>query len=84
MLQFGFMLIALIWKFDFSPFMVLIIAILNDGECLISELANSTSFLFLFLGYNILMILSIDTLHYKYLRNNYDDLKGQSKAISHA
>lgn len=31
-LQFGFMLIALIWKFDFSPFMVLIIAILNDGN----------------------------------------------------
>ncbi|XP_047940668.1 plasma membrane ATPase 4-like [Salvia hispanica] len=28
---FGFMLISLIWKFDFSPFMVLIIAILNDG-----------------------------------------------------
>ncbi|KAL2896833.1 Plasma membrane ATPase 4 [Bienertia sinuspersici] len=28
---FGFMLIALIWKFDFSPFMVLIIAVLNDG-----------------------------------------------------
>ncbi|KAF2301468.1 hypothetical protein P3X46_001183 [Hevea brasiliensis] len=27
----GFMLLALIWKFDFSPFMVLIIAILNDG-----------------------------------------------------
>nr|CAB3486022.1 unnamed protein product [Digitaria exilis] len=27
----GFMLIALIWKYDFSPFMVLIIAILNDG-----------------------------------------------------
>jgi len=27
----GFMLIALIWRFDFSPFMVLIIAILNDG-----------------------------------------------------
>ncbi|XP_013593694.1 PREDICTED: ATPase 2, plasma membrane-type-like isoform X1 [Brassica oleracea var. oleracea] len=27
----GFMLIALIWKFDFSAFMVLIIAILNDG-----------------------------------------------------
>ena len=30
--QLGFMLIALIWKFDFSPFMVLIIAILNDGD----------------------------------------------------
>ncbi|XP_010539423.1 PREDICTED: ATPase 2, plasma membrane-type isoform X2 [Tarenaya hassleriana] len=28
---FGFMFVALIWKFDFSPFMVLIIAILNDG-----------------------------------------------------
>ncbi|OAY27575.1 plasma membrane ATPase 4 [Manihot esculenta] len=28
---FGFMFIALIWKYDFAPFMVLIIAILNDG-----------------------------------------------------
>ncbi|CAH9147994.1 unnamed protein product [Cuscuta epithymum] len=28
---FGFMFIALIWKYDFSAFMVLIIAILNDG-----------------------------------------------------
>ncbi|XP_031108199.1 ATPase 8, plasma membrane-type-like [Ipomoea triloba] len=27
----GFTLLALIWKFDFSPFMVLIIAVLNDG-----------------------------------------------------
>ncbi|KAH6759581.1 H[+]-ATPase 8 [Perilla frutescens var. hirtella] len=27
----GFMAIALVWKFDFSPFMVLIIALLNDG-----------------------------------------------------
>jgi hypothetical protein len=25
------MLIALVWKLDFSPFMVLVIAILNDG-----------------------------------------------------
>lgn len=30
--QLGFMLLALIWKFDFPPFMVLIIAILNDGK----------------------------------------------------
>ena len=30
--QFGFMLIALIWEFVFSAFMVLIIGILNDGE----------------------------------------------------
>jgi H+-transporting ATPase len=29
--QLGFLLLALIWQFDFSPFMVLIIAILNDG-----------------------------------------------------
>jgi len=28
------MLLALIWKFDFPPFMVLIIAILNDGTFL--------------------------------------------------
>ncbi|KAL7211222.1 hypothetical protein ACSBR2_014157 [Camellia fascicularis] len=26
----GFMLLALIWRFDFPPFMVMIIAILND------------------------------------------------------
>jgi len=31
-LQVGFALLALIWEFDFPPFMVLIIAILNDGE----------------------------------------------------
>ncbi|KAL3688996.1 hypothetical protein R1sor_015305 [Riccia sorocarpa] len=27
----GFMLMTLIWRFDFSPFMILVIAILNDG-----------------------------------------------------
>lgn len=27
----GFLLLALIWKYDFPPFMVLIIAVLNDG-----------------------------------------------------
>ena len=32
--QLGFMLLALIWEFDFPPFMVLIIAILNDGTSL--------------------------------------------------
>ncbi|KAI5076583.1 hypothetical protein GOP47_0008648 [Adiantum capillus-veneris] len=30
----GFLLLALIWKYDFSPFMVLIIAVLNDGTIL--------------------------------------------------
>ncbi|KAF5941148.1 hypothetical protein HYC85_022315 [Camellia sinensis] len=36
----GFMLLALIWRFDFPPFMVLIIAILNDGKntCMIVSL----------------------------------------------
>ncbi|BAT78249.1 hypothetical protein VIGAN_02090000 [Vigna angularis var. angularis] len=33
---FGFMFIALIWKFDFAPFMVLIIAILNDGSTIMT------------------------------------------------
>ncbi|XP_074274028.1 ATPase 8, plasma membrane-type-like [Silene latifolia] len=28
---FGFLLVVLIWQFDFPPFMVLIIAVLNDG-----------------------------------------------------
>lgn len=32
LLQLGFALLALIWEYDFPPFMVLIIAILNDGN----------------------------------------------------
>lgn len=31
-MQLGFVLLALIWEYDFPPFMVLIIAILNDGN----------------------------------------------------
>lgn len=31
-MQLGFVLLALIWEYDFPPFMVLIIAILNDGK----------------------------------------------------
>lgn len=31
-LQLGFMLLTVFWKFDFPPFMVLVIAILNDGK----------------------------------------------------
>ncbi|XP_044496236.1 ATPase 10, plasma membrane-type-like isoform X3 [Mangifera indica] len=31
LLQLGFVLLALIWEYDFPPFMVLIVAILNDG-----------------------------------------------------
>lgn len=40
-LQLGFLLLALIWKFDFSPFMILVIAILNDGKQLLDLLSNS-------------------------------------------
>lgn len=29
--QLGFMLLTVFWEFDFPPFMVLVIAILNDG-----------------------------------------------------
>jgi H+-transporting ATPase len=37
----GFLLLTLIWQFDFSPFMVLIIAILNDGTIMtISKVWN--------------------------------------------
>lgn len=42
-LQLGFALLALIWEFDFPPFMVLIIAILNDGKTLfIARLISRT------------------------------------------
>ncbi|KAH9734204.1 ATPase 11 plasma membrane-type-related [Citrus sinensis] len=34
--RFGFRLLALIWQFNFPPFMVLIIAILNDGAIIIT------------------------------------------------
>lgn len=30
--QMGFMMLTAFWKFDFPPFMVLVIAILNDGK----------------------------------------------------
>ncbi|KAL7189910.1 hypothetical protein ACSBR1_039534 [Camellia fascicularis] len=38
----GFMLLALIWRFDFPPFMVLIIAIVNDGLTMLSRRCMST------------------------------------------
>jgi hypothetical protein len=37
-LQLGFVLLASIWEYDFPPFMVLIIAILNDGNVLLQYL----------------------------------------------
>lgn len=47
LLQLGFMLLALIWKFDFPPFMVLIIAILNDGLFFLSFFPLNASVAFL-------------------------------------
>jgi hypothetical protein len=35
-LQLGFVLLASIWEYDFPPFMVLVIAILNDGDAFLN------------------------------------------------
>lgn len=40
------MLLALIWQFDFPPFMVLIIAILNDGLYLLFDIVGADLFFF--------------------------------------
>ena len=61
------MLLALIWKFDFPPFMVLIIAILNDGQFsssilnkyLISSQAPISSRLLVLLEYDIKLISTV-------------------------
>ncbi|KAJ0752081.1 putative P-type H(+)-exporting transporter [Helianthus annuus] len=65
----GFMLVALIWKFDFPPFMVLIIAILNDGSGLFLP-----SLIF-FVRKKARFIFAI-IFHF---RNYNDHIKGQSK-----
>lgn len=61
-LQFGFMLIALIWEFDFSAFMVLIIAILNDGEQWLSFCINLKIRYFFVTVYLYLMVLCVAIL----------------------
>jgi len=70
-MQFGFMFIALIWKFDFSPFMVLIIAILNDGKILI-YLKHVDTFFFFMISENRDLKQYCQTI-----RNNHDNFKGQ-------
>ena len=71
------MFIALIWKFDFAPFMVLIIAILNDGK---DELSNKK--------YNFISSCACFLTNMNLLndvpyssRDNHDNLKGSSEAI---
>lgn len=44
-LQLGFTLLTLIWEFDFPPFMVLIIAILNDGKFFLMQTGCLVKFL---------------------------------------
>jgi H+-transporting ATPase len=44
-LQLGFTLLTLIWEFDFPPFMVLIIAILNDGKFFLVQTGCLVKFL---------------------------------------
>jgi len=67
------MLLALIWKFDFPPFMVLIIAILNDGTFLplsLKEVEVETQ-----KGYNA--IQPFDVMN----RYHNDYIKGSCKTI---
>uniref|UniRef100_A0A9I9CHK1 Plasma membrane ATPase n=1 Tax=Cucumis melo TaxID=3656 RepID=A0A9I9CHK1_CUCME len=56
---FGFLLIALIWKFDFAPFMVLIIAILNDGKALPEMLAHALIFFIILTDPELRTIMTI-------------------------
>ncbi|KAF2301469.1 hypothetical protein GH714_024883 [Hevea brasiliensis] len=82
----GFMLLALIWKFDFSPFMVLIIAILNDGTIMTiskdrvkpSPLPDSWKLKEIFatgivLG-TYLAVMTVEKFGVRSIRNNHDEL----------
>ena len=79
----GFMLIALIWKFDFSAFMVLIIAILNDGEQHCPLLFKSSKLLFILTKIESLIYTSYLYILCVFYRYHHDHFKGQSHAISH-
>ncbi|KAJ0074747.1 hypothetical protein Patl1_33879 [Pistacia atlantica] len=59
----GFVLLALIWEYDFPPFMVLIIAILNDGNVSIWFLWFMSSYLLsLFPSQKFIVYLQIGTI----------------------
>ena len=77
------MFIALIWKFDFAPFMVLIIAILNDGEMIFIRLLHQYVLLYKSPGQTHHGLESDLFCHHIY-RYNHDNFEGQSKAISTA
>jgi len=77
--QLGFLLIALIWKFDFSPFMILVIAILNDGKFAVQLQRHTGCTLFTnFCAFNTYYSEEIcyDFRHY------HDYRKGQSKTVA--
>ncbi|KAI8026988.1 hypothetical protein LOK49_LG02G01199 [Camellia lanceoleosa] len=57
----GFMLLALIWRFDFPPFMVLIIAILNDGVLLKLKGLDGVGVIWL---YNIITYIPLDFIKF--------------------
>jgi hypothetical protein len=78
-LQLGFMLIALIWKFDFSPFMILVIAILNDGGF---GHSNSIYMPNMPMSHQPLNRLTRSSACLNKFRHNHDDLQGQSEAIA--
>jgi len=80
--QLGFLLIALIWKFDFSPFMILVIAILNDGKFAVqlhSEAYNTKQL-------HIIPVQSTLVFLKKYIlydfRHYHDYRKGHSKTVA--
>lgn len=52
------MLLALIWQFDFPPFMVLIIAILNDGLYLLFDIVGADLFFFLYQYAGIIFLMN--------------------------
>jgi len=56
------MLIALIWEFDFSAFMVLIIAILNDGEQITSYFSRQRPHSLSAISYGIMCYYLLGTI----------------------
>lgn len=63
-MQLGFVLLALIWEYDFPPFMVLIIAVLNDGNVPLMPFffCPEWSPSFMIVWYPVSVLLKIDYL----------------------
>ena len=43
--QLGFLLLACFWRFDFPPMLVLVIAILNDGNKTLIDLIPASTYM---------------------------------------